>query len=76
VRNQLDRKCKGTLTLIIQLEFFLLELEQVLLQLYADSVERLDLCCNFRDLVAHQCLWERIRQSTGRKGAKERTLFT
>jgi len=64
------------LTLIVQLEFFLLEFEQVLLQLYADSVEYFNLCGDLRDLVVHQGLWAWVRQSAGRKGAKEHTRFT
>ena len=44
------------LTLIIQLEFLLLEFEQVLLQLCADGVERFDLCGDFRDFVVLQGL--------------------
>lgn len=44
------------LTLIIQLEFFLLESEQVLLQLCPDGIKRFDLCGYLRDLVVHQGL--------------------
>lgn len=44
------------LTLVIQLEFILLKFEKVLLQLGADSVERLNLCGDFCDLVVYKCL--------------------
>jgi len=44
------------LTLIIQLELFFLEFEQVLFQLRADSVKRSNLCSDFRNLAVHQGL--------------------
>ena len=56
MKSPSEWKCKWKLTLIVQLEFFLLEFEQVLFQLCTDGIERFNFCCDFCHLIVHQGL--------------------